>query len=247
MVLTSREYWIGEWKQIAARRHRRSRVLPEIRAHLPRRPGLSFFEVGCAPGGILADYCRRFGYVAHGIDYAEDPARIEAFLRDEGVRVGRIHKRDFFSWNPPERYDIVASFGFIEHFENPEPVADRHFALVRPGGRVILSVPNFAGAQRLLRWIADAENLGRHNTRCMSLAFFRATAVRNRARLLQATYAGGHFGFWIDEGSWLTQQLVRRSSSLVKKVADRIVPGRSNPWFSPYLVAVFEAAPAADA
>ncbi|MBA2733269.1 MAG: hypothetical protein H0U54_10310, partial [Acidobacteria bacterium] len=67
MTLTSQTYWQSVWD----REHsgRGFELFEDVARHLPPTPGLSFFEVGCAPGGILAEFCLRMGYEAHGVDY----------------------------------------------------------------------------------------------------------------------------------------------------------------------------------
>lgn len=239
-TLTSQNYWQTTWEGAEARRG--FELFDDVAKHLPKTPGLSFFEVGCAPGGILAEFCARLGYEAHGIDYAADPREIENFLRTEGVRVGHVHKADFLTWQPERRYDIVASFGFIEHFENASEVVDRHFEMARPGGHVVITMPNFARGQKLLHWLYDRENLRLHNTKIMNLPFLKAAAQRNGARLVDARFTGGHYAFWVGgehKLSWLPLRMMWRTDSLLKRVSGSLPEG-VNPWFSPFLVAVYQ-------
>jgi 2-polyprenyl-3-methyl-5-hydroxy-6-metoxy-1,4-benzoquinol methylase len=44
----------------------------------------------------------------------------------------------------------VISFGFIEHFDNPENVIQKHLDLLKPGGILIVGVPNFTGIHGIL-------------------------------------------------------------------------------------------------
>jgi cyclopropane fatty-acyl-phospholipid synthase-like methyltransferase len=223
----------------------------EIARHLPRQPGLSFLEIGCSPGRILAKFCSELGYQAHGIDFADDPQRIAAYLRAHGVEVGEIHDADLFSWEPGRTYDIVASIGFVEHFGDPGAVIDRHFELVRPGGHVVVGVPNFARGQWLLHWLFDRANLRRHNTACMSLAYLEAAGRRNGARTLTLRYTGGHYDLWRETPR--SARLGVRASSLrvwlsppsaVHLALRRFAqtrPEAGNSWFSPFILAVFQA------
>lgn len=192
-------------------------------------------------GGILAEFALRGGYEAHGIDYATDPAAVTAFLQEEGVRVGRIQRGNFLEWAPGRTYDIVGSFGFLEHFERPFEVAALHFKHVTPGGFVVITFPNFAHGQRVLHWLFDRPNLRRHNTRCMSLGFLKAVAERNGAQLLEASYAG-LFDFWYERGprSRLQEVAMWRTISLVRRTAERLCR-RPSPLLSPYIIGVFRA------
>jgi 2-polyprenyl-3-methyl-5-hydroxy-6-metoxy-1,4-benzoquinol methylase len=239
-TLTSQDYWQTQWQGAEARRG--FELFDDVAKHLPRAPGQSFFEVGCAPGGILAEFCARLGYEAHGIDYAADPSEIENFLRAEGVRTGRIHRADFLTWQPERLYDVVASFGFIEHFENADEIADRHFQMARPGGYVVITMPNFARGQKLLHWLYDRENLRLHNTKIMNLKFLRRAAERNGARLVEARFAGGQYAFWVGgehQLSWLPLRMMWRTDSLLQRLK-KSLPEGENAWFSPYLMAVYQ-------
>ena len=142
---------------------RRSRAISRL------GPGKTFLGNRLAPGRILAEFGRRLDYEVHGVDYAADSAAIERYLRGHGCTVGEVVRADVFDWDPGRTYDVVSSFGVVEHFDDPGPPVDRHFELAAPGGRVVIGLPNFARGQHLLHWLFDRENLRRHNLRCMSL------------------------------------------------------------------------------
>lgn len=238
--LTSQTYWQAAWEGASVSRG--FELFDDVAAHLPKGPGLSFVEIGCAPGGILAEFCARLGYEAHGVDFAADPREVEEFLRREGVRVGRVHRADFLTWQPESLYDVVASFGFVEHFENADEVVDRHFQLARPGGYVVLSMPNFARGQKLLHWLYDRENLRLHNTKIMNLGFLRRAARRNGARLVEARYAGGQYAFWLggeQNLSWLRTRLMWRTDAALRRLSGAL-PAGQNSLFSPFLFAVYQ-------
>ncbi|MCC6557694.1 MAG: methyltransferase domain-containing protein [Polyangiaceae bacterium] len=244
LKLTSQDYWENHWKGYTELDDQGGgcELYDDIAPFLPRGEGLSFFEIGCAPGRILADFCGRLGYRAYGLDYACDPAVIEDFLRKRGIQVGKIDKGDFFSWKPEERFDIVGSFGFVEHFDDAAGVVDRHFEMVKPGGYVIVAMPNFAGGQKALHWLFDRKNLMGHNTRIMNVPFLEDAARRNGAQILQARYTGGHFDFWLDdEAPMLARRVVWKIVPRIQAVTSRVLPGETNPWFSPYLLAIYKA------
>lgn len=241
MSLTTQNDWQSYWghRQL----HTAFQLFDDIAPYLPVKPGAAFLEIGCAPGRILASFCARFAYEAYGVDFAGDPEEMEKNLRQAGVTVGKVYQADFFEWNPGREFDVVTSFGFIEHFEDAGSVLDRHFALTKPGGVVAVTMPHFAGGQKALHWMFDRPNLARHNTEIMNLPFLRSAAERNGAKLLTAHYAGGHFNFWVekDSASLRARRVIRKVSRGVRAVS-KLLPGKSNPWFSPFLVAVYQKA-----
>lgn len=214
-----------------------------ISKNLPNESNLSFFEVGCAPGGILSEFCYKRKYEANGIDYAVAPESIATLLHERGVRVGNIYQHDFMNWTPTKCYDIVASFGFIEHFLNADEIADKHFAICKPGGHVIIEMPNFAYGQKIIHWLFDRNNLSLHNTKIMSLDFLARAGKRNDAELLDLAYTGGGFSFWRDESTklnWFMTRLMWRTTSIVEKICCDYGKNLPNKWFSPYLFAVYK-------
>jgi 2-polyprenyl-3-methyl-5-hydroxy-6-metoxy-1,4-benzoquinol methylase len=237
--LTTADYWREFWAETVEIPE--FPFVEEIAAHLPRCGQSTFFEVGYAPGGILAQFCLRLECEAHGIDFAADPPRVRHYLESRGVRVGQLHKGDFLTWTPPQQYDIVASFGLVEHFCDPAAIIDRQFCLVRPGGYVIVTMPNYARGQWLLHRLFDPAMLQGHNLRCMNRTFLRRAAMRNGAMLLTARYVGGNFTFCDSRRStrgWLAERLLWRTIRVLE-AAMSLLPLSTNPLFSPYLIAVY--------
>jgi len=104
-------------------------------------------EVGCGGSRFLPYFARTFGIEVSGLDYSNvgcDLAR--AILAKAGVR-GTIVKGDMFD-PPPElirAFDVVASFGLVEHFEDTSKAIAACARLLRPGGVMVTLIPNFAG------------------------------------------------------------------------------------------------------
>jgi 2-polyprenyl-3-methyl-5-hydroxy-6-metoxy-1,4-benzoquinol methylase len=119
-------------------------------------------EIGCFPGHFLP-FFGHLGYRLHGIDVIGRVLDIPAWLLERGLASGDFLQEDFFTFKPQQQYDIVCSFGFIEHFTAWEDVVARQIALVAPGGLLIIMSPNFTGAiQKYFHRLLDKENFCRH-------------------------------------------------------------------------------------
>src|SRR5947208_345372 len=163
------------------------------------RPGGSCLEIGFLPGDILTYLSRRFHFVASGIDLTPfRESEVRARMMRNGATVGRLVNEDFLSLSPEGLYDVVCSFGFIEHFSDPEPVIKKHVEFLRPGGTLVISSPNFAVAQYFMHYWLDRENLQNHNVKAMDLDLWRRVLETNGMQILFSEYYGT-FGFWTAE------------------------------------------------
>jgi SAM-dependent methyltransferase len=127
-------------------------------------------EIGCAPGRWLAFLSREFNLGVSGIEYTADGASAtRRNLELLSVKTADIREADFLTTTPSPKYDVVVSLGFVEHFTDVEGVIRRHAAWARPGGQVIIGVPNFSGVHGWLQKGLDSEVLARHNLTIMNV------------------------------------------------------------------------------
>jgi SAM-dependent methyltransferase len=127
-------------------------------------------EIGCAPGRWLAFLSREFSLEVSGIEYTADgAAATRRNLELLGVPHADIREADFLTTPPTPKYDVVVSLGFVEHFTDVEAIVSRHAAWVRPGGLLIIGVPNFRGVHGLLQKGLDPEVLAHHNLTIMDV------------------------------------------------------------------------------
>ena len=75
-------------------------------------------------------------------------------------------------------------------------IVDKHINALKPGGTLILEVPNFSGIQYVLHLLLDRTNLDRHNTDIMNKKFFEDVAKRHNLKLKCLEHTGGIFDFW---------------------------------------------------
>jgi 2-polyprenyl-3-methyl-5-hydroxy-6-metoxy-1,4-benzoquinol methylase len=137
--------------------------------------GDACLEIGCYPGDYLIYLGRTFGCTVSGVDLTPKVELLAEHIRKNGALVGTIEKLDFIAMQETTTYDVVFSWGFIEHFENFEEIIEKHARLVKPGGKLILGCPNFRNLQYLLHLLCDPINLRRHNLRAMDLKKWRRT------------------------------------------------------------------------
>lgn len=145
--------------------------------HLQKGPGKKILEVGSAPGDHLVRLHQEFGFEPWGIEYAETGAEINRHLFSEhGLDPDNVICEDFFSEQVESRFastfDVVLSRGFIEHFDDPEEVIEKHLALLKPGGTLVIGIPNFKGINKVLASLFDPGILKIHNCEIMTVSAF---------------------------------------------------------------------------
>ena len=89
------------------------------------------------------------------------------------------------------KFDIVYSLGFIEHFDEPVGVVVRHLDLLKPGGILLLGVPNYSGIYRkvLQRLAPSIEQT--HNMKTMDIENWKLFPEKLPLEPLFVGYIGG--------------------------------------------------------
>lgn len=163
--------------------------------YLPKTPGAKVIEIGSAPGHHLVQLWKVFGYEPFGVEYAPGGAEINReIFAGVGIRRDNVIEADFFDEGfadaHREKFDIVISGGFIEHFQNAKDVVRRHLDLLKPGGYVAVSIPNFRGLNYLLLRLLQHEVIPMHNFEIMRLNAFRGLFCPRQVECLFCRYFG---------------------------------------------------------
>lgn len=155
--LTDQEFWERQYRAPAP-------VLPKdgstrpyqyavfwddiIPNHLRPTTGSSVVEVGSAPGLRTVKLAREYGLEPFCLEYTDEGARQNREVFEAaGCDPSNVLQRDLFGDidDLRERFNLVVSFGFIEHFDDPRAAIPRHIDLCKPGGHVVITIPNYAG------------------------------------------------------------------------------------------------------
>lgn len=161
-----------------------------LAAHAPVPSGADVLEIGCAPGKWLLFYAERFGALPAGVEYTEFGASLtRRNLAEAGVE-GEIVHGDFFTVDP-RTADLVLSLGFIEHFDDPVQAFSRHLAFVRPGGTLVIGVPNYRGVLGAVQRWTEPKHLALHNLAAMRPDLYRRLADQNGLKLSWQGYLDG--------------------------------------------------------
>jgi 2-polyprenyl-6-hydroxyphenyl methylase/3-demethylubiquinone-9 3-methyltransferase len=105
--------------------------------------GKHVVDVGCG-GGILAESMAGRGANVTGIDLAEKPLGVAKLHGlESGIAVDyRLVSAEALAAEHPGAFDLVTCMEMLEHVPDPASTVAACAALVRPGGRVVVSTIN---------------------------------------------------------------------------------------------------------
>jgi SAM-dependent methyltransferase len=136
----------------------------------------SILDVGCGTGEVLAAAAER-GWDATGV---EPIAKESAFARDErGLNVLTSTLED--SGLSMHAFDVVSAFHVLEHIPQPTEFLRSIARWAKPGGHIVIEVPNFDGRARLRseqfngwRHLRPLEHINHFTPQTLRQAFTRA-------------------------------------------------------------------------
>jgi SAM-dependent methyltransferase len=119
-----------------------------IAKRLPR--GARWLDVGCGSGTYMHRLRERFGIETFGVDISEAAV---AAARSAGLEVfhGEVHNAPYAE----RSFDTVSGWWYLEHVSDPRAVVARMAAFLKPGGTLLIGVPNYASLNARLfrsRW-----------------------------------------------------------------------------------------------
>lgn len=146
-------------------------------------PGGSILEIGCASGDLLQPLRDVTRFQVVGIELSSYAAKL-AHAQGLDVRVGRLSDVEF----DKESFDGVIMRNVLEHLSAPLEDLKRVAALLKPGGKIFIAIPNHDGLDRMVfgkYWYAY--ETPRHLTvpsvvtakKMLAMAGFEIVAVRH--------------------------------------------------------------------
>jgi 2-polyprenyl-3-methyl-5-hydroxy-6-metoxy-1,4-benzoquinol methylase len=212
----------------------------------------TLFEVGCGSSGWLPYFAKQYDLLVSGLDYSDVGCVLaRKNLELQGIEFGEVLCKDLFE---PEctggkRYDIIFSYGVVEHFEAPEKVIGIFDTFLKPGGIMITLVPNFMGLAGKLTKVFMPDVYAIHNL--ISAKELASMHTSNELQTLKCSYAGIFSLFvmpWQKSSHWLFKNgTVRRKVLLfLLKGMEKVMTGlfkllpfdMPSRLFSPYVICV---------
>jgi 2-polyprenyl-3-methyl-5-hydroxy-6-metoxy-1,4-benzoquinol methylase len=143
---------VQETAYFAKTRTARLRAYGELWRQVPDwlgRVPTSLLDVGCGDG-LLLEIARRAGTEVLGLEVSASLIRL-AQQRLGARSVSAAQPAQF----PPASFDVVTLINVVEHLHSPRQMLQSVARIIRPGGLMLVHVPNFGGLPARLagpRW-----------------------------------------------------------------------------------------------
>jgi len=132
-----------------------TRLLVGKAPHHPR-----VLELGAATGFLARWLLRRYGGTGTLVDSSKASYHAYGLIEDEVKENITYLNVDLFTLELQERFDLVCSFGLIEHFIDKAPVLEIHKKYVTANGMIIILVPLDTPLTRAFLEVHPELNLG---------------------------------------------------------------------------------------
>ena len=160
------------------------------------------------------------------------------------IKKRKLYEFDLFKEKLDKKFDIVASYGLVEHFRGTtlDEIFKIHDQYLKTNGYLIINVPNFTGFQYLWHYIFDKPDLDNHNVDVMqpsSMLWFE----KNGYEILFNDYVG-IMRLWGNSGwtkYWLLGKMVAATAktlSLFARGLSKIGIRLKGQTFSPNMLLV---------
>ena len=239
--LTDRGFWKSFWE---SRKNlifyiKPDYVFGDILAGLIKQKDIkNAIELGGFPGYYSIYLKKYLGLDTTLFDYYIHEGLIKELLAKNGLKEDDINiiESDLFTYTPEEKYDLVTSFGLIEHFSDTASIIKTHLQFLKPGGTLFITLPNFTGVNGWVQKSFDKENYDKHYINCMNPAFLAETCRQLGLKEVESYYHG-KFTVWLEnksEQSAIAKSIVK-AIWVTGKVFTKIIPIESKA-LSPYIV-----------
>jgi len=228
--LTDKDFWADGWKDFNPSKVPNKTFFTK---YIPKEviDKSNFIEIGGFPGTYSVYFYQQFGLDATLLDFYIDEHIIEQVEEINHLPKATIHciEADFFTFKPEQKYDLVFSSGFIEHFQDTKDVINRHIELLSEKGVLLILLPNFRGLNGWLNKKINNKNYKAHNINSMYLDFLREIMYETDLQNVTVQYTSKPM-LWLSTKNKVGKILVKCGSYLFKLFP---IPSR---LLSPYIV-----------
>jgi cyclopropane fatty-acyl-phospholipid synthase-like methyltransferase len=241
---TSKEYWenyyaksaldVAQIKQICGKY---DDIWEKMVEACPQKPK-TIIEIGAYPGRYVAYLASKYQLLPTALDYNSDVNKIRSSFEVMEVSNAKTIQTDFTAYVPEEKFDIIISLGFIEHFEKFNEILDRHLLYAHENSTFVITVPNKKYLRKWYGYACDYQNLKVHNLNCMTKQVFNDFAKRNNLKIHYLEYYGG-FAYAVHQPLNVFQKIIYHTFRFVFKRINPYLEKHPGKYYSQMLIGIF--------
>jgi len=227
---TQKEFWENYWSDFQVLKNNNV-FFEKVLSEFPNEGKL--IEIGGFPGQYSAYFKKKFNYEVTILDFHIDPLIINKIEQIYDIPLNSIKyvNDDFLNVALNENFDIVCSFGFIEHFSDTKLLINRHLGMLKSNGILLITIPNFAGLNGLIQKFLDKTNYNIHNIDCMNIKLLNAILINLNCKTFTIGYIGKPT-VWLEKSSG-RKRIISLFIKLISKLI-KYLPSK-NRFLSPYI------------
>ncbi|WP_158798579.1 bifunctional 2-polyprenyl-6-hydroxyphenol methylase/3-demethylubiquinol 3-O-methyltransferase UbiG [Pedobacter sp. L105] len=240
-LLTDRQFWVNYWESktgLSVNIPANYLFHKELGSIIQTRQVKTAIELGGFPGYYAVFLKKYFKLDVTLLDYFVHQPVTNALLEANELKESDIHiiETDLFNHKEVQRYDLVLSCGLIEHFNDTDDIIQRHIHFLKPGGTLLITLPNFKALNGWFQKVFDKANYDKHNIHCMDPELLASISRKAGLEVVQSKYFG-HFSLWLEDekNKPAGVRLFKKSVWLLGKVFTKVFPFNSR-QLSPYII-----------
>lgn len=237
---TDKQYWDSYWEK-ETRKEIDCYFSDLLDEYINWDTTTSYMEIGGAPGSIIAFMYKVHNMKVSTIDFTEKNRMIE-YLKQQGITDYDIYQEDFLTYDirsHKRKYDIVASWGFVEHFDkkvSAELIAKKK-EMVAEQGYLLIELPNIRRIMWLIYFIFNRKMIKIHNLKTMDLEWLKKTVQKNGE--FEILYSSYYFAMNSQNDFFIKHRIL---DSLCSAIVDYFkkckFKNNVKKWFFPYIVVI---------
>lgn len=240
-LLTDRQFWVNYWESktgLSVNIPANYLFHKELGSIIQSQQVKTAIELGGFPGYYAVFLKKYFKLDVTLLDYFVHQPVTNALLEANELKESDIHiiETDLFNHKEVRQYDLVLSCGLIEHFNDTDDIIQRHIHFLKPGGTLLITLPNFKALNGWFQKVFDKANYDKHNIHCMDPELLASISRKAGLEVIQSKYFG-HFSLWLEDekNKPAGVRLLKKSLWLLGKVLTKVFPFNSK-QLSPYII-----------
>lgn len=240
--LTDRLFWEGYWESktddLQKEIPKKDIFYPVFQELIDKNKIHSAIELGGFPGYYTIYLKKTTDIKVSLLDFFIHKKITKQLFEANGLQENSIEiiEADLFNYTPEKQYDLVFSFGLIEHFEDTKDVVLRHLPFLKNEGTLLITLPNFNSVNGWFQKHFDRKNYDIHNIKSMDIVLLKSIVQNAGMKNVQCNYYG-QFSVWLEDekNRPLTVRILKKIVWILGKIFSKTIRINTKA-LSPYIV-----------